>query len=115
MRKTRVPKTVKSLGDLIRKARDKAGLTLLELTKKIKTGRGKLNESYLSRIESGAKIPSLDLLEKIANELKLDGDEVLKFYDFAVLKETYAKSGATVSLDDTGNVVISRKKPSKKQ
>tara|TARA_B100000315_G_C14083388_1_gene365907 strand:+ start:172 stop:519 length:348 start_codon:yes stop_codon:yes gene_type:complete len=113
MRKTKVKKVVKSLGDLIRNARDKAKLTLLDLAKRIKTGKGKLNESYLSRIESGKKIPSMDVVEQLIDELDLDRDEVLKLYDFKVLKATYTPSKATVSLSNEGNIIITRKKPKK--
>ena len=60
-------KAVSEIARLVRDARLKAGLTQAQLAKKAQS-----SQVVIARLESGSdgRIPSLDLLERIANALK---------------------------------------------
>lgn len=57
----------------IKKARKKAGLTQLQLAKKVG-----INREYLSRIENNHSSPSLELLRKIANVLEISVKDLIE-------------------------------------
>ena len=57
----------KIIGEKIKEARTKKGLTQVELSEK--TG---LSRSYISDIENGRYLPSILTLLTVANELKID-------------------------------------------
>jgi len=61
-----------SLGEVIHDARIKLGLSLRDVTKKFK-----ITPSYLSDIENDRRVPSEDVLEKIADLLHLDYDDLM--------------------------------------
>jgi len=61
-----------SLGEVIHDARIKLGLSLRGVTKKLK-----ITPSYLSDIENDRRVPSEDVLEKIADLLHLDYDDLM--------------------------------------
>jgi ribosome-binding protein aMBF1 (putative translation factor) len=60
-------KVISEIARLVRDARLKAGLTQAQLAKKAQS-----SQVVIARLESGtdARVPSLDLLERIANALK---------------------------------------------
>ena len=60
-------KAISEIARLVRDARLKAGLTQAQLAKKARS-----SQVVIARLESGSdgRIPSLDLLERIANALK---------------------------------------------
>jgi transcriptional regulator with XRE-family HTH domain len=61
-----------SLGEVIHDARIKLGSSLRDVTKKLK-----ITPSYLSDIENDRRVPSEDVLEKIADLLHLDYDDLM--------------------------------------
>ena len=72
MRKnTRLPKV---LGKKIQKRRQEVGLTQEELGYKVGISR-----AYMGYIEQGRYAPSLEVLEKIARQLKVKTSELLPF------------------------------------
>lgn len=62
----------KSLGDVIREARDKKDLSLRDLAKKLDK-----TPSYLSDIENDRRIPAEDMLQDLARLLDLDFDDLM--------------------------------------
>ena len=66
-------KTPETLGDIIKVAREKAGITIEALAEKLD-----ITERYLYRIENEGKIPSFKLLYNIIRELSIAPD--LIFY-----------------------------------
>jgi ribosome-binding protein aMBF1 (putative translation factor) len=60
-------KSISEIARLVRDARAKAGLTQAQLAKKSQT-----SQAAIARLESGTdrRVPSLDLLERIASALK---------------------------------------------
>lgn len=62
----------KLIGDKIREARRKAGLTQWQLANKIF-----VSESYIALIESGKRNPSTSVLTKIAEALDLTTDQIV--------------------------------------
>ncbi|MFY9516765.1 MAG: helix-turn-helix transcriptional regulator, partial [Acetomicrobium sp.] len=53
------------LGERIRRLRKEMGMSVTELARRVKT-----SPSYISEIEQGEKTPSLNLLVRIAKELR---------------------------------------------
>ena len=66
----KIPNT---LGDIIKNAREKAGITIEALANKLE-----ITERYLYRIENEGKKPSLEVLYKLIRELSISPD--LIFY-----------------------------------
>jgi len=64
----------KQLGQNIKKARKKAGLTQLDVAEK-----SAISVNYFARIERGEVNPSMDILEQIAKALKVKSSEILPF------------------------------------
>ena len=62
-----------TLGDIIKAARQKSGLTIEELANRLD-----ITERYLYRIENQGKKPSFDILYKLIRELGISSD--LIFY-----------------------------------
>ena len=62
-----------TLGDIIKAARQKSGLTIEELANRLD-----ITERYLYRIENQGKMPSFDILYKLIRELGISPD--LIFY-----------------------------------
>ena len=60
-------------GQVLRKAREKRGLTQVELAEKV--GVTRVTISYL---ESGKRQPSMDLLHRLAKALRVKVGELLK-------------------------------------
>jgi transcriptional regulator with XRE-family HTH domain len=68
-----VRKIPNTLGDIIKNAREKAGITIEALANKVD-----ITERYLYRIENENKKPSYDVLYKLIRELSISPD--LIFY-----------------------------------
>jgi transcriptional regulator with XRE-family HTH domain len=60
-----------NLGTIVRRQRNRLGLTLLELASK-----SGVSMSHLGRIENAQRYPSADVLRKIAKPLELDEEEL---------------------------------------
>lgn len=61
-----------TLGEVLRDARVQADLTLRELAKKLN-----ITPSYISDIENDRRVPSEEVLQQLAEELKLHFDELM--------------------------------------
>ena len=61
----------KKLGDIVKFAREKSGITIEALSERLD-----ITERYLYRIENEGKIPSFKLLYKIIRELSIDPDSI---------------------------------------
>lgn len=66
-------KRPETLGEIIKTARDKSGLTVEELTARVG-----ISERYLYRIENEGKVPKFEVLKKLVRELAIDAN--LIFY-----------------------------------
>ena len=62
----------KTIGDLIHEARAKKNLSLRDVTKKLD-----MTPSYLSDIENNRRVPSEEVLGKLANFLHLDYNDLM--------------------------------------
>jgi transcriptional regulator with XRE-family HTH domain len=62
---------VQSLGNIVRRQRNRLGLTLVDLAEK-----SGVSISHLGRIENAQRYPSATVLRKIAKPLNLDEDEL---------------------------------------
>jgi len=115
VKKIKSPKVNKTLGAVIREARGK--MPLVELAKRIKThsAKGFLNVGYLSHIESDRQIPSIEILDQFAKELKIDRQLLYDLAAQAVLQHTFAKSTSTepikISVTINLNKLIKEKFP----
>ena len=69
MARTRVGKTVESLGDYLREQRIAAQLSLRQLAEQ--TG---VSNPYLSQIERGLRRPSAEVLQQIAKALRISAE-----------------------------------------
>jgi transcriptional regulator with XRE-family HTH domain len=69
---------IKTLGDEIRRLRLENNLSLKQLADKIIKDDGKaISRAYLNDIEKHHRIPSPDIIEKIANALDYSADKLL--------------------------------------
>lgn len=83
----------KSLGDLIREARTPKG-SLRDFAKKLD-----ITPSYLSDIENDRRIPAEEVLQRIADLLELDFDELMaKAGRFGEEAERYMRKHPTVGV-----------------
>lgn len=71
MSKTKVGKTVESLGDYLREQRGSAGMTLRQLAE-----AAGVSNPYLSQIERGLRRPSADVLQQIARALRISAEQL---------------------------------------
>src|SRR4030042_6548092 len=62
---------IENLGVIVKRQRNRLGLTLLDLSKK-----SGVSVSHLGRIENAQRYPSTTVLRKIAEPLNLDEDEL---------------------------------------
>ena len=74
-------KRPETLGEIIKTARDKSGLTVEELTARVG-----ISERYLYRIENEGKVPKFEVLKKLVRELAIDGN--LIFYPEKPVKDS---------------------------
>lgn len=71
MVKSRVGKTVESLGDYLREQRIAAQLSLRQLA-----DQAGVSNPYLSQIERGLRKPSAEVLQQIAKALRISAEQV---------------------------------------
>ena len=64
-------KRPETLGEIIKTARDKSGLTVEELTARVE-----ISERYLYRIENEGKVPKFEVLKKLVRELAIDANSI---------------------------------------
>lgn len=64
-------KRPETLGEIIKTARDKSGLTVEELTARVG-----ISERYLYRIENEGKVPKFEVLKKLVRELAIDANSI---------------------------------------
>jgi len=102
-------KNEKTLGEKIREARKKKGLSARDLAKQIDTRKGKLNVGYLSFIENNLAKPSWEISEQIAKVLDMDRNDFLTPLADTALDTTFANTASTVEIDI--HKVIRPKKP----
>jgi len=69
--KSKVSKTVESLGDYLREQRVSARLSLRQLAEQ--TG---VSKPYLSQIECGLRRPSADVLQSLAKALRISAEQL---------------------------------------
>lgn len=81
------------IGNKVREARKKAGLTQLQLANKIF-----VSESYIALIEKNKRNPSTIVLSKIAEALNLTTDHILFDRDFGS-KESFIKEWESLIAD----------------
>ena len=74
----------RQLGRRIVDLRAAAGLTQEQLAWNAELG----SKGYLSRIESGQRLPSLELLDRLAHELRVELHELVTFTDAASPRST---------------------------
>ena len=74
-------KRPETLGEIIKTARDKSGLTVKELTARVG-----ISERYLYRIENEGKVPKFEVLKNLVRELAIDGN--LIFYPEKPVKDS---------------------------
>ena len=70
---TRSVSTTESIGQVIRKAREKNGMTQKELAKACG-----IASMYVSQLETGERFPSIGLCQRLAKPLDLDETELLR-------------------------------------
>src|SRR5262245_42653541 len=63
-----------TLGDTIRQAREELGLSIRELARV-----AGVNFAYLSRLETNERGASADVLQRLADVLKLEASDLLRF------------------------------------
>lgn len=66
---------MKTLGTRIRELRDERDLSLREFARRL----GDVSAAHISDIELGRRYPSLPLMKKIAEELRVPLDELLQY------------------------------------
>ncbi|HNM96694.1 MAG TPA: helix-turn-helix transcriptional regulator [Marmoricola sp.] len=71
MTKSRVGKTVESLGDYLKDQRVNAQLTLRQLAE-----QAGVSNPYLSQIERGLRRPSADVLQALAKALRISAEQL---------------------------------------
>lgn len=65
---------LQKIGSNIKKAREKSGLTQVEVAEKVG-----IHSNFFARVERGEETLSLETLEKIAKVLKVRSSEILPF------------------------------------
>lgn len=73
---------MESLGELIKRKRDEMDYSLREFARKVE-----ITATFLSDIEKGTRNPSDEVISKIAEELKIDFDELKEFDNRVPVKE----------------------------
>ncbi|TIC79452.1 helix-turn-helix transcriptional regulator [Nocardioides sp. GY 10127] len=71
MAKTKVGKTVESLGEYLREQRTGAQLTLRQLAE-----QAGVSNPYLSQIERGLRRPSAEVLQQLAKALRISAEQL---------------------------------------
>jgi transcriptional regulator with XRE-family HTH domain len=97
MAKTKVGRTVGSLGDYLREQRTASRLSLRQLAEQVG-----VSNPYLSQIERGLRRPSAEVLQQIAKALRISAEQL---YIRAGIVSPHDGTGGSVELavlNDTG-------------
>jgi len=87
-------------------------MTLEQLSERIyKEEKVKLTHSYLSRIENGLNIPSIEAVETIAKVLRLEPFPLQKYVSWKQLQKFSAPTGATTNIKVYETFLIPKKTP----
>jgi|SRR5688572_20788997 transcriptional regulator with XRE-family HTH domain len=97
MARTRVGKTVETLGDYLREQRLAAQLSLRQLAEQ--TG---VSNPYLSQIERGLRRPSAEVLQQIAKALRISAEALYVRAGILDLENGEVRSVELAILADTG-------------
>jgi transcriptional regulator with XRE-family HTH domain len=97
MARTRVGKTVESLGDYLREQRIAAQLSLRQLAEQ--TG---VSNPYLSQIERGLRRPSAEVLQQIAKALRISAETLYVRAGILNPEDGEVRSVELAVLADTG-------------
>ena len=97
MARTRVGKTVESLGDYLREQRIAAQLSLRQLAEQ--TG---VSNPYLSQIERGLRRPSAEVLQQIAKALRISAETLYVRAGILDPEDGEVRSVELAILADTG-------------
>ena len=81
------------LGPRIKEYRTKRGMSVIKLANEVG-----ILPNYISQLENGDKIPSLDTFIRIANALDVTADELLCDYLTAEVSVVESKLGANISV-----------------
>jgi transcriptional regulator with XRE-family HTH domain len=76
-----VTKEAEMLGERVRELRDKARMTQEKLAQ-----AADLTTSFVSTVERGQKMPSLNTILKLARGLRIDAGELLSGFNFDALR-----------------------------
>jgi transcriptional regulator with XRE-family HTH domain len=76
-----VTKEAEMFGERVRELRDKAGMTQEKLAQ-----AADLTTSFVSTVERGQKMPSLNTILKLARALRIDAGELLSGFSFDALR-----------------------------
>jgi transcriptional regulator with XRE-family HTH domain len=97
MARTKVGKTVESLGDYLREQRLSAQLSLRQLAEQ--TG---VSNPYLSQIERGLRRPSAEVLQQLAKALRVSAETLYVRAGILSLDDGEVRSVELAVLADTG-------------
>jgi transcriptional regulator with XRE-family HTH domain len=97
MARTRVGKTVESLGDYLREQRLAAKLSLRQLAE-----QAGVSNPYLSQIERGLRKPSAEVLQQIAKALRISAETLYVRAGFLDPEDGEVRSVELAILADTG-------------
>jgi len=95
MAKSKVGRTVESLGDYLKEQRLSAKLSLRQLAE-----QAGVSNPYLSQIERGLRKPSAEVLQQIAKALRISAEQV---YVRAGILDPQEGSGSSVELAVLGD------------
>jgi transcriptional regulator with XRE-family HTH domain len=76
-----VTKEAEMFGERVRELREKAGMTQEKLAQ-----AADLTTSFVSTVERGQKMPSLNTILKLARGLRIDAGELLSAFSFDALR-----------------------------
>ncbi len=97
MARTKVGKTVESLGEYLREQRLGASLSLRQLAEQ--TG---VSNPYLSQIERGLRRPSAEVLQQLAKALRISAETLYVRAGILNLEDSEVRSVELAILADTG-------------
>jgi transcriptional regulator with XRE-family HTH domain len=95
--KTKVGKTVESLGDYLREQRVSAQLSLRQLA-----DQAGVSNPYLSQIERGLRRPSAEVLQQIAKALRISAEQLYIRAGIVSPEDGVTRSVELAVLADTG-------------
>ena len=101
MAKTKVGRTVGSLGDYLREQRTQSRLSLRQLAEQVG-----VSNPYLSQIERGLRRPSAEVLQQLAKALRISAEQL---YVRAGIVGTDAGTGGSVELAILGDPALTER------